>query len=583
MEFKDHKIQEHYNRVYDAVFSNYDLADIPRYIEEKTYLNGSRFSWKNHEFQRDIASDTHPNINVQKSAQMGLSELMARYCLAACRIIPYFKVILTMPGAQDSANFFKTRIDSIINDSPDLKSEMDSQLDNTEIKGIGMSLLYGRGTRGSTSALSVPADMLVHDELDRSDPHTIQQYQSRIIHSDWKLTRKFGTPTIAGAGIALAMSESKRYHHMCRCSHCNFTFTPNYHDHVHIPGYDRDKKEISAHNLMSIQWEKAQVLCPKCGKQPDLGPEYREWVCENPLDNLAAKGYYVIPFSVPNVISCGDLVQASTKFTWSEFCNQRLGETNTDTAATLTAEDVLRCRYTEGQLVGGELHCMGVDTGAICHFTVGRMTVAGELLVVHRERCSLTQFREVRTRLIQQYRVITTVIDWQPYTDLVLELQKTDANLYAGRYNEASGTATFVIKSVEQNLIEGKLPLQEVIISRDLHFDELMSLFKARRIVWQAINEPDDALFVAQCTDMKRTMIFDRFNEGRYTWVKKPNDQDHYHHALGYLYTACRLMPTANSSVSMFQLPVIHRIKVATKQETEVFGSLHSLTGLRHH
>src|ERR1700741_3408547 len=107
--FDDAKVQEHYDRVYNAVFSNYDLADVPRYIEEKTYLNGTRFSWKNHEFQRDIASDTHPDINVQKCAQVGLSELMARYCLAVCRIIPYFKAILTMPGSGDSANFFKTR------------------------------------------------------------------------------------------------------------------------------------------------------------------------------------------------------------------------------------------------------------------------------------------------------------------------------------------------------------------------------------------------------------------------------------------------------------------------------------------
>lgn len=579
-DFQDAKIQEHFARIHATVFDTYDLKDVVRYIEDKTYLDGNRFSFKNHEFQRDIASDTHPEINVQKCAQVGLSELMARYALGVCRIIPYFRVILTMPGANDSGNFFKTRIDPIINDSPDLKEVMDTQLDNTEIKGIGTSILYGRGTRGSTSGLSVPADMLIHDELDRSDPHTIQQFQSRIKHSEWKLTRQFGTPTIPGTGIAKAMAESKRHHHMVKCDHCNFTFAPNYHEHVHIPGYDRDKKEINAHNLMTLQWEKAHLLCPKCGKQPSLQPEYREWVCENPLDNLSAKGYYVIPFSVPNIVSCAQLVKESTKFTWAEFCNQSLGETSQDSSATLTAEEILRCRYTEGSLLGGELHCMGIDMGAICHFTIGRQTIEGTLLVIHRERCTLTEFKTTRARLIKDYRVITTVMDSQPYTDILLDLQKVDANLYAASYNIANGTATFVVKSVEENLREGKLPLHEVKISRDLHFDELMSLFKARKILWQAQTDADDALFVAQCTDMKRTLVFDKFNEGRYTWVKKPNDQDHFHHALGYLYTACRLMPSANSAVSFYHLPVVHRLKIATAKEIDVYGSMASLTGL---
>lgn len=580
--FSDPELQDHYDRIWQAAFDTYDLADVVRFIEEKTYLNGNRFSFKDHEFQRDIASDTHPDINVQKCAQVGMSELMARYVLGVCRIIPYFSAILTMPGANDSVNFFRTRIDPIINDSPELRDVMEPSLDNTEIKGIGTSLLYGRGTRGSTAALSVPADMLVHDELDRSDPHTIQQYQSRIKHSNWKLTRKFGTPTIPGTGIALAMAESHRLHHMVKCNHCNAQFVPSYHSHVHIPGYDRDKKEINAHNLMTLQWEKAALLCPKCGKEPSLQPEFREWVCENPLDNLSARGYYVTPFSVPNVVSFAQIVKESTKFTWPEFCNQTLGETSQETSATLTAEDVLACRYTQGQLAGGELHCMGVDLGSICHFTVGRMTLAGELLVVYRERCTVTQLRETRLRLMQNYRVLTSVFDWQPYTDTVLDLQKNDPNLYAALYSNAhtQGTATFTVKSAEENTREGKLPLTEVRLSRDLHFDELMNMFKQRKVVWQAQGEIDDALFVAQMTDMKRTLIFDKFNDGRYTWVKKPNDQDHYHHSVGYLYTACRLMPTATGDVSFYHVPVVHRIKIANRQETEVFGSVTSLTGL---
>ena len=96
--FIDPGIQQHIDRMFAAAFNTYDLQDAVRYIEEKTYLAGQRFSFKHHEFQKEILSDTSKTLYVQKCAQVGMSEAMARYALATCRIIPYFSVILTMPN-----------------------------------------------------------------------------------------------------------------------------------------------------------------------------------------------------------------------------------------------------------------------------------------------------------------------------------------------------------------------------------------------------------------------------------------------------------------------------------------------------
>lgn len=548
--YEDAKIQEHYERLHAALFNTYNLQDVVRYIETETYLNGDRFSFKNHEFQKEIISDTSRVLNVQKCAQVGLSEIMARYVVGLCRIMPYFSAILTMPYASDASNFVKTRINPFIDGSPDLKKALDPDLDNIQIKGIGTSLLYARGCSGETAALSVPADLLVHDELDRSDDLTVAQFQSRIKHSHWKLTRKFGTPTVDGAGIALEMAASRRKHHMVKCSCCNHWFIPTYHTDVIIPGYDGEKRMIDKHNIEKIKWRDAYVMCPQCHGRPSLQMEHREWVFENPGANLEAVGYYVTPFSVPNVVSTSDIVYESTKFVWSEFCNQTLGETNSDRTAELTRDDVEACKYT-GSLEAASIHHMGADMGNICHVVVGRETSEGELLVVHRERVPIANFEKRTLELKRQYRVLTTVMDAYPFTDTVLRMQQTDKNLFGAVYHHSKKLATFAIVKAEEDEKKGKLPITQASVHREINFDQVMYLFKARKLLWAATPgfEALDDTFISHMLDMKRKQEMDRDGEMHYRWHKSLLGHDHFHHAVGYLHCACKLTGTAHRSL----------------------------------
>lgn len=548
---QDPEIREHMRRLHAALFDTYDLKDVVRYLTEKTFLSGDRFSFTDHEFQRDILSDTSLDINVQKCAQIGMTEAMARYGLAVCRIMPYFSVIMTMPFAGDASNFAKTRMAPIINNSPDLRDVMDGDLNNSEVKAIGNSLLYLRGCSGTTAALSVPADMLIHDEVDRSDPAILAQYQSRLKHSRWKLTRKFGTPTAEGRGIAAAMAGSKRKRHMVKCDHCNHTFAPSYHNDVKIPGFDGDKKEITKFTLPDIRWREAMLLCPKCGRIPSLQFDRREWVMENPDDNFDSIGYFVTPFSVPNVVTISSLVRESTRYDgWTEFCNQALGETASDNDKQLTRPDVEET-CVRVPLESTELHCMGIDVGQWCHITVGRITQAGEFLVVWKERCVLAKLSDRKIALASRFRCITTVIDAFPETNMVFQMQAVDKNLYGGVYHANYKLPTYEIKMVEEDLKEGKLPINQASIHRNKNFDEVMALFKTKKLIWAATDESDDRLFVEHCLDMTRMQEMNNTHKGLvYVWEKSLAGQDHYMHALGYLHVACRLMPTASHSIS---------------------------------
>lgn len=570
----DSRIKDHIDRLHAALFDTYDLQDVVRYIEEKTFLKGDRFSFLDHEFQKDILSDTSRDINVMKCAQVGMTEAMARYGLAVCRIMPYFSVIMTMPFSGDATKFSKARMDPIINESPDLRDAMGADLDNSEIKAIASSLLYLRGTNGTTAALSVPADMLIHDEIDRSDPDTLAQYQSRIKHSKWKLTRKFGTPTGDKVGIALAMASSMRKRHMCKCHHCAHSFVPSFHTDVKIPGFDREKKEITKYNIDGIRWQEAVLLCPRCGKEPSLQFDRREWVVENPGDSFDAQGYFVTPFSVPNVVTIPSLVQEITKYTtWSEFANQALGETGVENNAQMVEADLSETKFTES-LVSSEIHHLGIDVGQICHLVVGRFTHDNMLLAVHKERCVLSELEARKRALCARFKVLITVIDAFPETDKVAKMQQLDKRLYGGVYRDNRKLAAYEILMVGKDLKAGKLPINQAAIHRNITFDEIMALFKARKVLWRAQGDETDALFSAHCLDMQRKQEFDRNKELVFVWQKSKEGQDHFHHALLYMYVATRLAPAANREIPLAGFPIALRIKVATRQETKVYGAL---------
>lgn len=569
------KIEEGYvNGLKTALWNSYKITDATRWIQDHTFLGGDRFSFRGHEYQKQIIDDPSRVLNVQKAAQVGMSELMARYVLALCRIIPGFSAIITMPFSGDAESFMKTRVNPIIRDSRELSENLNYSLDNTEMKGIGTSLLYMRGTSGTTQALSIPADLLVHDELDKSDVGIIGQYQSRIRHSSYKLVRKFSTPTLAKRGISAEMGVSRRKHNVCNCNHCGFSFVPDYFEHVAIPGYSGDIREVTIDTITKLRWREAVLLCPKCGKEPSLLPEHREWVVENSDDNYEAVGYFVSPFDVPSMTTIPGLVSESTRYeNYSEFMNQALGLVANNSNEQITEQDLRDSRVTV-PLESSNIHCMGVDMGLTVNILIGRLQ-DGMLLVIHREQCLLGVFPERKLILQAKYKVLMTVCDSQPYVDLILRLQQNDKNLFGGVYHSSKDLAVYSIKKVDKNDAKGKLPINQALINRDIAFDEIMGLFKSvpRRIVWQAISEEADNQFIAHCLDMRRVQKKDQYNELRYSWEKSHDGVDHQHHALLYLYTACRLLSTFDRTlaISGVDIPIIKKFDITQPDDPRSF------------
>lgn len=538
---------DHIARIKDGMNDVYALSNLSKWIEKYTTLEDKPFSFHNHEFQRDIIDDACNTLYVVKCAQVGLSEIFARYVMAACATQRNFTVIWTFPTTTDAEKFTKARLDPIIQGSPALKMLLSKAVDSTDMKKFGKNTFaYIRGTISETGALSVPADMLVHDEYDRSDMDNISAYVSRLQHKSTKIRRVFSTPTVAKYGIDAESRTSRRMRQMWKCSHCNHHFLPDFETDIHIPGWDRSKKEINKRNIKDIDYQNAVLLCPNCKKAPDPGLEYREWVCENPTENYPSKAIFVSPFCAPLVLKPSYLVKAISDYDkWSEFQNQTLGLCAEDSEETLTETEV-RDSTTPAPLDSTELHCMGIDVGNVYHITIGRLAQDGTLLVVKRVTCHYSRFTEVKAALSAKYRVVSTVMDLRPHTPVVKTLTDFDPNAYGAEYIDTAEASSHSIKVQDEDPEKAQEAVRTVKINRSYSFDELMQLYKARKILVHKDEDVEE--FITHNLSMKRIKKFDKYGGIVYRWVKT-DGIDHWHHSLLYMYIATKLRGTYGGGV----------------------------------
>lgn len=554
-------ILDHIQRVRDGVNNAATLSNLSHWIARNTFLDGKKFSFKDHEFQQTVIDDPAKTINVVKIAQVGLSEIFARWGIAACTTQENFTLIWTFPSSNDAEKFCKARLDPLIAGSPEIRRAISSDVNSMELKQFGLnSFCYIRGTMSETGALSVPADMLIHDEFDRSDMGNIAAYISRLQHKPTKILRRFSTPTVEKFGISKASETSKRKREMWTCSCCNHKWLPSYFTDIHIPGFSGAKKEITKFNIKNIRYREAVLLCPKCGRQPDPGIQHREWVFENASDNYDDITYFISPFSAPAIITPSYLVHASTQYEkWSEFVNQGLGLTSEESSETLTNKDVVDSMKASN-LDTAEVHGLGVDLGLVCHLVVSRLTNEGKLIIVRRVRTSFTELNAVRADLIQQYKILPSVHDLYPYTDLVKGITDFDPNAYAALFEEAKTSEPVRVRKEKQ---ESPSPLDDIrisLINRNVALDELMWMFKRGDVAVAKQEDMLDEDFVAQMLSMKRVQKFDRFGGIVMRW-EKTDGNDHFHNAALYSLVANKLMHLTTGWVPAASVPLVTSFK----------------------
>jgi hypothetical protein len=538
-------IEEHLKRVQDGARDVYSLNNLSAWIERYLRLEGRKFDMSTrYSFQKKIVNDTSRVVNTIKCAQVGLTTATIAYFLAAMATQRKFNTIYALPSQADASKIVTTKINPIILASKRLTELSDKNVDTVELKQLGNNFLFCRGAKSETAALSISADCLVADEIDRSDPDTLKQFRSRLQASELAIVKQFSTPTVDGVGISKEAETSKRYRSFATCYHCNHIWLPSYHVDIKIPGYDRDLSEITRTNIQTLDWKSAHWACPNCNRDPQLHPSRLSWVCENPDDNWEATTYYVNPVTCCEVLRPAYLVRTSTEFnTRSEWMNQVLGETSTENNEQVTRQDV-EASFCQS-LDSSEIHYLGADMGLLCHVAIGRRTQAGELLIVHRETVPVSNFMQRRSELMKQYRVAVSVMDCFPYTQTIMQICDYDVNGYGCTFSTGNSPELFTIQEKIADAEEGKLNLRLVKANRTRALDEILTLFKEKRILTARVSDSEDDKFLSHVLSMKRVQVFVK-DELQFSW-KKTDGNDHMMFAVMYLNLATLLRGTVDA------------------------------------
>lgn len=302
----------------------------PRNVEEKWDFSG-------HEYQIEILNDTTPHLSGRKCSQVGFSEMTVRQACGWAAIRQGIHMIYTLPTAAFASTFTKSRVDPMIEASPTLRDMLSSDVDSAMVKRIGNSFIYFRGTVGQGSAISIPASVLIHDEVDFSDLDNLTTYSSRLGHEAEEdlLKRLFSTPTTSGRAIDASFKLGSQKYYAVRHDRCGKVVVPELFRDSVIPGYDGDLKLLRKEDLGNPKfgWKEAHLKCPGCGspisQENLINPAKRLWVAAYPDRDKAS--YQVSPFDVAKINPPARTWQQMADYKrYSDWVNFKVGLTSDD-------------------------------------------------------------------------------------------------------------------------------------------------------------------------------------------------------------------------------------------------------------
>lgn len=564
------------DRVRSSLSKTKDLSRLADWMCNTTRhpkLISKPWSFKEHEFQIDIVNDSCNDQVVKKCAQVGLSEVAVRLTLGLIDIHPNSTAIYTLPTAGFATTFAKSRFDPVITDAPELREKVDKDTNSTSLKKIGGSFLHIRGTYTQTSAISVPADILVHDEIDFSDQTTLSSFTSRLGHVKEEdiIRRRFSTPTVSGYGVSLLFEDSTQCYYAVKCQHCETWQIPLFDRDAVLPGYDRKILELEREDLTDhrYRFNDAYLKCPGCDKELTVqnlaDKDRRQWVAAHPGKNRS--GYQVQPFDVPTVNPVSRTLRSIDDFRRkADWVNFKVGKDyqDADTSFVKVAVDRAFClKWVEPRPLASNSTVIGIDVGKTSWISVCRPNELKGLDVIHYERVKLTSKEVLPDRakeLFDWFGCQMLVIDAGPeWTQALGVIEKLPANkAYACYYK---GRSTSKMSFVEPDEEERVVKVDRSAIISD-------AAKKANTGVHRFARCADEETYKAHLDNLKKVIKPNSKGQDTEVWVN--NGPDHYGHSLFFASAASELLSYRPKTVVIPALPMPVKARVGGLRERGV-------------
>lgn len=497
---------------------------------------GEPLDFGTHPFLADPYRDTHQELVFLKGAQLGFSTLSIIRTLWAVTKFP-ISAIYTFPTTEDVTRFTASRINPIIAGSEYLKSRI-LNADSVRMKQFAhhpvqrgeptgpVSTIYFNGAQNDKDATTADADLLIHDEEDRSNAQVIEQYESRLDHSRFKWKIRISTPTTPGAGIDRAFRNSDQRAWMHRCPRCNHEFTMSFPDCI-VPD---TIAEVEA-------GAEAYYVCPSCrDRLPEEARITGRWVPLYPGRDRS-HGYAVSQMAAP-WISAERILDRRQKASYeADFWNLVMGQPWIDATDALTREailsrqDPMRAMQRYGQ--GG---FMGVDVGSSLDVVIDELE-AGQSRTVYMGRHK--EFAEL-DQLMNDFHVRACVIDAYPEERLAKEFQQ--------RWGRTVWRAAYINNPTAPREWDWNEDTQVVKLPRTEFLSQSATELLTVHVLPRFDGSPAWEAFIRHHENSQKVPVFNDSETAqqsrmidRYEWIDR--GPDHFFHARSYA-MAARNSPT---------------------------------------
>ena len=486
----------------------------------------------------------------QKAAQMGYTETALNKVFFNMDV-KGLSAMYVLPAAKpDASDFSTSRFDPALELSPHLQN-LFSNVKNVGHKRAGSANLFIRGSRSRNQLKSVPASLLVFDEVDEMVQKNITLGQERTSGQQEETVQLFylSTPTIDKVGINGFFINSTMEHYFFKCPHCSRLTELTFPECL----------VITAEVITDPKIRDSYLICKECQHVLDHYAK-TEWMIDHTKGGTArwvksftdrfSRGFQVnqlysmvVP---PWKIATSRLKADLNPEDEQEFYNSKLGVTHVVDGAKMKVTDIEACyggfkKLNQG--IPNALVTMGIDVGKWLHIEIDQWFIKNvqgpDINLMADARLiwegKVKDFEELDD-LMLRYAVAFAVIDANPETRKSLEF----AQRFYGRvrmcyYGNGVSGKNIHLKPEEEHTMT---------VDRTSWLD--LALGRIRR---KAISYPVDLSMEYKDHLQAPVRIYKRDKDGNPVGVYVTgNEQDHFAHARNYAEMALPLAASLMSS-----------------------------------
>lgn len=420
--------------------------------------DGTLLDFRDHMFMFDIYTDMYSlerDIAGLKAAQVTFTTTATNSVLSIAKN-KHIDIIYTLPTFDDVRQFVGGKVNRIIAQNP-VYQDWVSDKDTIEHKVVGDNIIYFRGTHSTKSATMVSSDLNVYDEVDSSNQEVIEQYSTRLQHSDLKRQWWFSHPSVPGNGVDKHWMRSDQKHWFIKCGAC---------DHWQYLSWPD-----------SFDMGKEIYQCKECSAEiTDNMRRHGQWVAKKGKKNAPVSGYW-IPLMLMPKVKAAEIIKYHREKPPDYFYNKVLGLPYVGGGNKVMQSQIYQNLTKDINPQDGRV-VIGVDTGIKLRFVVGNRRG----LFFYGEYDTWAELEKLLTRFEKSVMVIDQGGDITPPRAL---REKYPGRVFLAHYHPDRKTMDLVRWGKYDDV-------GSVHIDRNRMISLLSDEFSDRRLSLQYVESPDD-------------------------------------------------------------------------------------------